>query len=49
MNHTAAPFILFVLVAGATASGFGFDRNKDIVYKEIDGKKLKLNAYVVSM
>ena len=46
MNHTAALFILFALVAGATASGFGFDRTKDIVYKEIDGKKLKLNAYV---
>ncbi|SVD30241.1 uncharacterized protein METZ01_LOCUS383095, partial [marine metagenome] len=46
MNRTAALFILFVLVAGATASGFRFDRTKDIVYKEIDGKKLKLNAYV---
>ena len=46
MNRTAALFILFSLVAGTTASGFRFDRTKDIVYKEIDGKKLKLNAYV---
>ena len=41
------PFILLlVLYAEVTASGLRFDQEWDIVYKEIDGKKLKLNTYV---
>ena len=46
MNRIAALFILLGLGAGATADGLRFDRTTDIVYKEIDGKKLRLNAFV---
>ncbi len=46
MNRIAALFILLGLGAGATAGGLRFDRTTDIVYKEIDGKKLRLNAFV---
>jgi acetyl esterase/lipase len=46
VNRIAALFILLGLGAGATADGLRFDRTTDIVYKEIDGKKLRLNAFV---
>ena len=46
MNRITPFFLLLVLYAGVSASGLRFDRDWDIVYKEIDGKKLKLNAYV---
>ena len=46
VNRIAALFILLGLGAGATAGGLRFDRTTDIVYKEIDGKKLRLNAFV---
>ena len=46
MNRIAALFLLLGLGAGGCAKEYRFDRTKDIVYKEIDGKKLKLDAYV---
>ena len=46
MNRITPLFLLLVLCAGVTASGLRFDRDWDIVYKEINGKKLKLNTYV---
>ena len=46
MNRITPFFLLLVLHAGVSASGLRFDRDWDIVYKEIDGKKLKLNTYV---
>jgi acetyl esterase/lipase len=46
MNRFAALIFLLGLGAGATADGHRFDRTTDIVYKEIGGKKLRLNAFV---
>ena len=46
MNRIAAWFLLLGLSAGVTATEYRFDRTRDIVYKEIDGKKLRLNAFV---
>ena len=46
MNRIAALFLLLGLVAGVCAREYRVDRTRDIVYKEIDGKKLKLDAYV---
>ena len=46
MNRIAALFLLLGLVAGVCAREYRVDRTRDIVYKEIDGKKLKLNVFV---
>ena len=46
MNRMAALFLLLGLGAYVYASEYRFDRTQDIVYKEIDGKKLKLNVFV---
>ena len=46
MNRIAALFLLLGLGAGVCAKEYRFDRTQDIVYKEIDGKKLRLNVFV---
>ena len=46
MNRIAALFLLLGLVAGVCAREYRVDRTQDIVYKEIDGKKLRLNVFV---
>jgi len=46
LNHIAISILLLGLAAGVMASEHRFDRTRDIVYKEVDGKKLRLNTFV---
>tara|TARA_Y100001934_G_scaffold36990_1_gene42692 strand:+ start:1798 stop:3555 length:1758 start_codon:yes stop_codon:yes gene_type:complete len=46
MNLIVAVILLLGIVTEALANEQRFDRTLDIIYKKIDGKKLRLNAYV---
>ena len=46
MNRIAISILLLGLAAGVMASEHRFERTRDIVYKEVDGRKLRLNTFV---
>ena len=46
MNRIAISILLLGLTAGVIAGEHRFDRTRDIIYKEVDGKKLRLNTFV---
>ena len=46
MNRLFSALLLLGLCVGVIADEYNYERTKNIVYKEIDGETLKLDAYI---